>query len=504
MDPVVIMEGISKIFPGVVANDRIDLEIRKGEVHAILGENGAGKTTLMNVLYGLFAPDQGNIFFHDKKVSFHSPRDAIRAGIGMVHQHFTLVPSLTVLENISLGIRSRREPFLDEDGVRSKLAELAHRYNLDLYPNAKVWQLSLGAQQKVEIANALYRSAEVLILDEPTSVLTPQETFELFHTLRSLVAEGHSVIFISHKLDEVMSISDRITVLRDGKKIITLEKEETDKHQLARMMVGREVLLQIAKEPAAVGEVALELKEVRALNNKRLLALDRVSFALREGEILGIAGVEGNGQSELAEVILGLRRATHGQVIILGKEATNRSPREIIRAGVGYIPEDRHRHGLVMEFDLSENIILESYYLPPFSSAGFLNRRVAEETAERLVKDYDVRPANKAVQAKYLSGGNQQKLILARQLSRQPRLLIAVYPTRGLDIGATQYVYNCLLEQRKKGMAILLISNDLEEILSLSDRVAVMYGGRITGVVPAEAADMGKIGLMMAGAVIEE
>lgn len=504
MNPAIRMEKVSKVFPGVVANDRIDLEVKKGEVHAILGENGAGKTTLMNVLYGLLPPDEGDIFFHEKKVFFHSPRDAIRAGIGMVHQHFTLVPNLTVLENISLGIKSRREPFLDEDGARSKLARLAEMYNLALDPHAKVWQLSLGAQQRVEIANAIYRSAELLILDEPTSVLTPQETRELFRTLRSLAGVGHSVIFISHKLDEVMAISDRITVLRDGRKIMTLEKEETDKRQLARMMVGREVLLQIDKEPVAPGEVALEIKEIKALNNRGFSALNGASLTLREGEILGIAGVEGNGQSELAEVILGLRRATQGQVIILGKEVTNCSPREIIRAGVGYIPEDRHRHGLVMDFDLAENMVLESYYLSPFSSAGFLHRRSIEETAERLVTEYDVRPANLGIHAKYLSGGNQQKLILARQLSRQPRILIAVYPTRGLDIGATQYVYNCLLTQRRKGMAILLISNDLEEILSLSDRVAVIYGGRIIAVLPAEEADMEKIGLMMAGTDIEE
>ena len=500
MPPVVRMENITKVFPGVVANHRINLEVEVGEVHALLGENGAGKTTLMNILYGLHQPEEGNIYLRGRRVSFQSPRDAIREGIGMVHQHFTLVPSLTALEKIILGLRSPREPFLDLEGSRRRVEELAKRYGLAIDPDARVWQLSVGAQQRVEVINALYRKAQFIILDEPTSVLTPQEARGLFRTLRTVAAEGHSVIFISHKLDEVMEVADRITVLRDGRVVSTVDKRETDKYHLAQMMVGREVLLQVTKGPPKLGEVALEVQGLKARNNRGLPALNDVSFSLREGEILGVAGVDGNGQTELAEVITGLRRATGGRLLIYGRDMANRSPREMMEAGLGHIPEDRQGMGLIMDFSLSENLILQSYHRFPFARRGFLNLRAIEETARDLLLNYDVRPAIKGLKAAHLSGGNQQKLIIARQFHLNPRILVAVYPTRGLDIGATEYVYEQLLKSRDRGTAILFISNDLEEILSLSDRIAVMYEGRIVGIVPGEEANVEEIGLMMAGA----
>jgi len=497
---VVEMRGITKRFPGVVANDHIDFEVRAGEVHALLGENGAGKTTLMNVLYGLYQPDEGEIFIRGRKVTLRSPRDAIALGIGMVHQHFMLIPPLTVTENVVLGLRSSREPFLDTRRAGQRIAELSKRYGLQVDPQAQIWQLSVGEQQRVEIIKALYRGAEILILDEPTSVLTPPEVRELFAVLQRMAERGHAIIFITHKLHEVMSVSHRVTVLRDGRVVSTVETGQTDEKELARMMVGREVLFRLTKKPVQKGDVVLQVEDLEALSDRGLPALKGLSFSVRQGEVLGIAGVAGNGQRELAEVITGLRRATRGRVIIGGKEMTNRSPGEIIAQGVSYIPEERMEVGLIMDFSVAENTILETRRRPPFSDGWFLNPQAIERHAEELISDYDVRTPSKDVPVKQLSGGNLQKLILARELSRQPRLLIAAQPTRGLDVGATEYIRRRLMEQRERGTAILLISEELDEVLSLSDRIAVMYEGEIVGIVDAAEAEVEEIGLMMAGA----
>jgi len=497
---VVEMRGITKRFPGVVANDRIDFEVRAGEVHALLGENGAGKTTLMNVLYGLYQPDEGEIYIRGHRVTLRSPRDAIALGIGMVHQHFMLIPPLTVAENVVLGLPSSRGPFLDTDRAERRISELAQRYGLKVDPHAYVWQLSVGEQQRVEIIKALYRGASILILDEPTSVLTPPEVRELFSVLRRMAEEGNAVIFITHKLHEVMAVSDRVTVLRDGRVVSTVDTADTSERQLARMMVGREVLFQVSKRPVAKGKVALEVRDLWAMGDRGLPALKGISLSLRQGEILGIAGVAGNGQRELAEVITGLRRATKGKVLIGGKDMTNCPPAAIIGEGVAYIPEERIRRGLIMDFSVAENAILETHNSPPFTDGWFLNRREIDRYVEGLISDYGVKTPSKDAPVRHLSGGNLQRLLLARELSRRPKLLIASQPTRGLDVGATEYIRRRLVEQREKGTAILLISEDLDEVLSLSDRVAVMYEGEIVGIVPEGEADVEEIGMMMAGA----
>ena len=508
--PIVEMKQITKRFPGVTANDHINFEVRAGEVHALLGENGAGKTTLMRVLYGLYQPDEGEIYIRGQKVTLRSPRDAINLGIGMVHQHFMLVSPLTVTENVILGLRSSREPFLDTDRAAKRIADLSGRYSLKVDPSARIWQLSVGEQQRVEIIKALYRGVDILILDEPTSVLTPPEAKELFAVLRHMAEEGNAVIFITHKLHEVMEVSDRVTVLQLGKVVSTVDTKGTDERQLARMMVGREVLFRVAREEAEKGDVALEVSGLWVMGDRGLPALKGVSFSLRQGEILGLAGVAGNGQRELAEAITGLRKAMQGKVLIGGKDITNRSPGEIIKAGVGYIPEERIRRGLIMDFSIAENAILETHQTPPFSNGWFfpfakakgwfLNNQEIARYVEKLISDYEVKTPSKDAPVKHLSGGNLQKLILARELSREPELLVADQPTRGLDVGATEYIHRKLMEQRAKGTAILLISEDLDEILSLSDRIAVMYEGEMVGTVPAEEAKVEEIGLMMAGA----
>jgi ABC-type uncharacterized transport system ATPase subunit len=496
---VVEMRGITKRFPGVLANDHIHFQAKQGEIHALLGENGAGKTTLMNILYGLYQADEGEIYVRGQKVAIRSPQDAINLGIGMVHQHFLLIPPLTVTQNIVLGLKSPREPFLDLRQAAESIAELSAKYGLKVDPHVRVWQLSVGSRQRVEIIKALYRGAKLLILDEPTSVLTPQEVKELFAILRSMAEHGNTIIFITHKLDEVMSISHRVTVLRDGQVISTVETQRTDKQELARMMVGREVLFRLAKRPVEKGPAVLEVRNLQALSDRGLIAIKDVSFSLQQGEILGIAGVGGNGQSELAEVIVGVRKATGGKVLINGKDLTNRSPQEIIQQKVAHIPEDRMSMGLVRDFTVAENMILETHATPPFARGWLLNQRVIDEYADKLISDYDIKTPSREIQTKLLSGGNLQKLILARALSREPQLLIAVQPTRGLDVGATEYVRRKLLEQREKGRAILFISADLDEVLSMSDRIAIMCEGEIVGIVPAERAEVEEIGLMMAG-----
>lgn len=507
----VILEakGITKRFPGVLANDHIDFDIKAGEVHALLGENGAGKTTLMNILYGLYKPDEGEIRVRGKRVILRSPKDAIDLGVGMVHQHFMLVDPLTVTENVVLGLKSSREPFLDLDRAEKQIAELSKKYGLKVDPKAKIEQLSVGERQRVEIIKALYRGAQVLILDEPTSVLTPPEVKDLMAIVRRMAKGGLAVIpFITHKLPEVMAISDRVTVLRRGKVVARIGTRRTNEKDLAKKMVGREVLFRIKRRRAKRGRAVLEVKNLGALSDKGLPALKKVSLSIREGEILGIAGVAGNGQRELAEVITGLRRATEGKVHILGKDMTNSSPKEIIDQGVGHIPEDRIGMGLIMDFSIAENTILETHsnspfankWFMPFDRKWFLDKDEIGKHAEKLIQEYDIVTPSKDVPARNLSGGNLQRLILARELSRNPKLLIANQPTRGLDVGATEFIRKKLMEQKGEGVAILLISEDLDEIISMSDHIAVMYEGEIVGMVPAARAKIKEIGLMMAGA----
>jgi len=496
--PVVQMKGITKRFPGVLANDYIDFEVRKGEVHALLGENGAGKTTLMNILYGIYRPDEGEIYIRGKKVEIRSPKDAIKLGIGMVHQHFMLVYPHTVAENVALGLKgaSLVNP---TKSVEKMIREFGEKYGLKVDPNARIWQLSVGEQQRVEIIKALCRGAEVLILDEPTSVLTPGETKELFKILRAMAKEGKSIIFISHKLDEVMEVSDRVTVLRKGRVVVTKKTSETNKVELARMMVGREVIFRIKRETVEKGRVVLQVENLHALNDKGLLALKGVTFNVKEGEILGIAGVAGNGQRELVEVITGLRKATKGRVIIMGEDVTNKSPREIAEKKVAHIPEERIRMGLVPNMSVAENLILKRYREPTFSRGLMLDKEKIEEFAKELVKKYEIMTPSIHTPAKLLSGGNIQRLILARELSGSPKLIVAAHPTYGLDVAATEYIRKLLLEQKKKGAAVLLVSEDLEEIMELSDRIAVMFEGEVMGIVDAEKASIEEIGLMMAG-----
>ena len=503
------MRGITKRFPGVLANDHIDFDIKDGEVHALLGENGAGKTTLMNILYGLYRPDEGEIRVRGKRVVLRSPKDAINLGIGMVHQHFMLVDPLTVTENVVLGLKSSKEPFLDLDRAEKRISELSKKYGLKVDPKAKIEQLSVGERQRVEIIKALYRGVQVLILDEPTSVLTPPEVKELMTIIRRMAKEGLAIIpFITHKLPEVMAISDRVTVLRRGKVMARIGTKRTNERELAKKMVGREVILRIKRRRIKMGEVMLEVKNLGALSDKGLPALKNVSFSIREGEILGIAGVAGNGQRELAEVLTGLRKATGGKVYVRGKEITNKSPGKFIDQGVGHIPEDRLGMGLVMDFSIAENIILETHSKSPFVHRGFmpfdrkwfLNKDEIGKHAERLISEYSIVTPSKDTPARTLSGGNLQRLILARELSRNPKLLIANQLTRGLDVGGTEFIRSNLMEQRGKGTAILLISEDLDEIMSMSDRIAVMYEGEIVGIIPAAKAKIKEIGLMMAGA----
>jgi simple sugar transport system ATP-binding protein len=492
------MRGIVKRFPGVVANDGVDFTARAGEIHALLGENGAGKTTLMRVLYGIYQPDEGEIFLDGRAIRVRSPAEALALGIGMVHQHFRLVPTLSVEENVILGLREGL--FGNLRRVRERLAAIARDYGLEVDPRAKVWELSVGEQQRVEILKALYRRVQILIMDEPTSVLTPQEVKQLFSTLRSLVEAGLTVIFITHKLDEVLEVSDRVTVLRKGKVVATLPTAEADKPSLARMMVGREVVFRLERGPAKLGEKLLEVRDLQALNDRGLPAIRGLSFELYGGEILGVAGVAGNGQKELVEVLTGLRKATKGRVLLFGKDLTNRSPKEIAAAGVAHIPEERLRRGLVPEMSVAENLVLKSYRDPPFARGPFLDQRVIISHAERAIAAYQIMTPSYNTPAKLLSGGNIQRLILARELSGQPRLIIAAHPTYGLDVGATEQIRGLLLRQRELGAGVLLISEDLEEILSLSDRILVLFAGQAMGLLEAEEAELEELGLLMAGA----
>ena len=493
------LESVCKYFPGVVANDHVDLHVRGGEIHALLGENGAGKTTLMNCLYGVYRPDAGRVYWKGEEVDIHTSKDAIALGIGMVHQHFMLVPPLSVAENVVLGLRQRRDPLLDLNRVEEEVVQLGKTYGLVVDPKALIWQLPVGVQQRVELVKVLYRKAELLILDEPTAVLTPGEVKELFQVLKQLTQQGLSIIFITHKLEEVMDVCDRVTVLRDGQVVGTVNKVDTDVHELARMMVGREVLLDIEMPAAETGDVVLKVQNLEVLSDKEIPALKKISFEIRRGEILGLAGVDGNGQTELAEALTGLRPVSAGQVQILGRDMTNAGPRELIELNVGHIPEDRQHTGLILDFTITENLVVEQFHSTPFSKAGFLRQKTIEEHAKRAIRKYDIRTPSAKIDVKALSGGNQQKVILARELSREPDLLVAMQPTRGLDVGATEYIRQQLVYQRGRGSAILLISTELEEIMTLSDRIAVLYEGEIMGIVPAGQANVHDMGLMMAG-----
>jgi simple sugar transport system ATP-binding protein len=475
------MRGIVKQFPGVLANDDVSFDLVRGEVHALLGENGAGKSTLMNILYGLYKPDEGEIVVAGKSVSFSSAKDAIDSGLGMVHQHFMLIPVMTVAENIVLASEPTRSGvLLDYDSASSRVRDLALQFGFAIDPDAKIEDISVGQQQRVEILKALYRRADILILDEPTAVLTPQEATELFGILKGLQREGMSIIFISHKLNEVLEIADRITVLRRGRKIETVPREGATEDSLARMMVGRDVLLRVDKPPANPGEVVLELEDVHVTDERGIEKVRGVSLQVRAGEIVGIAGVDGNGQTELVEAITGLHKRASGRIVVDGREMSQHaSPLAMLEAGIGHIPEDRHRYGLVLDFTLAENAALHDFRYPPDSRFGWLRPKVLVERTRRLIEEFDVRGGNPQTRARNLSGGNQQKLVAAREVDRDPRVLIAAQPTRGLDVGAIEYLHRRLVEERDVGRAILLVSLELEEVLSLSDRLLVMYEGQI-------------------------
>jgi general nucleoside transport system ATP-binding protein len=496
------LRGITKRYGSLVANDRIDLTVEPGQIHALLGENGAGKTTLMNVLYGLTQPDEGEILVDGKAVALHSPKDAIRAGIGMVHQHFMLVPVFTVAENVTLGDeRTHWLGLLDRHRMRREVRGLSERYGLRIDPDALVEDLPVGVQQRVEIIKALVREAGVLILDEPTSVLTPGETEELFTIMRELRAGGRSIIFISHKLREVQAIADVVTVIRRGQVVGERPSTASDA-ELAELMVGRSVVLRVDKEPAKPGDVVLEVRDLSVEQHHGQFAVDGVSFEVRSGEILGIAGVQGNGQTELCEALMGLRPVTSGSVWMAGRDITNDQPRERIRSGVGYIPEDRQEDGLVGDFSVADNMILDVYDRPPYAKGISLNLDAVRETAVSRVKQFDVRTTSIATPTGTLSGGNQQKVILAREIGRDLVLLIASQPTRGLDVGSIEFVHRRIIEERDQGVAVLLVSAELDEIYALADRIAVMYEGRITGIRPPTV-PVAELGLLMSGGLTD-
>lgn len=498
-DIVLQAKGITKRFPGVLANDKVDFDLKKGEIHVLLGENGAGKTTLMNILYGLYNQDEGEMLVNGKAVKIDNPNDSIALGIGMVHQHFMLIPVFTVAENIMLGEETIKRGILDRKTVSAKVKELSHQYGLDVDPEALVGQLPVGAQQRVEIIKTLYRDAQILILDEPTAVLTPQEADELIVIMRGLTERGHSIIFITHKLKEVLAVADRITVMRSGRVVGTVTPEDMDEAKLASMMVGREVILTVKKGEASPQEEILKVEDMHAIDNRGLESLRGVSFEVRAGEVLGIAGVQGNGQTELAEALTGLRDTKSGSVALAGNDVTGKTPRPIIEAGLAHIPEDRQKHGLVLSYSVADNMVLCNYYLPPFAKGMVLQQEAVDANARKLIEEYDVRTPSPFVPTSKLSGGNQQKVIVARELSRDVKLLIASQPTRGLDVGSIEYIHKEIIAMRDRGVAVLLISAELDEIMALSDRIAVMYRGQIVTTVDAKQASREELGLWMAG-----
>jgi len=497
--PAIEMRGITKRFPGVLANDAVDFEVAPGEIHALLGENGAGKSTLMKVLYGFYQPDAGEIRVRGVQCRFRAPRDALERGLGMVFQQFMLVPSLTVAENVVLSLPP--DGFrLNQRRAAAEIRTLAVRYGMAVEPGVRVWQLSVGEQQRVEILKLLVRGAEFLILDEPTSVLTPPEIRDLFGTLRRLSAEGRAVVIITHKLSEVMSVAHRVTVLRHGRRVGTVEAARTTPQELARMMVGRETFDQLSRVAVPPGPDVLELEDVRALNDRGLPALRGVSLSVRSGEIVGIAGVAGNGQRELGEIVAGLRRATRGRVLIGGRDHTGASPFEVLASGVGHVPEDRLGAGVAPNLPVTDNLLIRHFREPRFGRGPFLDRAAVGEYARRLVAEFGIQTRGLETPVRTLSGGNLQRLILAREISSRPRLVLAFHPTRGLDIGGTETVHRMLLAQRHAGTGILLISEDLDEILLLSDRVGVIYEGSLVAMVRAGGATVEEIGRLMAGA----
>jgi ABC-type uncharacterized transport system ATPase subunit len=502
MTTAIRMIGITKSFPGTLANDKIDFDVNEGEVHSLLGENGAGKTVLMSILYGMYKPDEGQIFVKGKEVKIDSPAKAISLGIGMVHQHFMLVPSLTVAENTVLGREPEKHSFwMDTAKATEDIRTLSEKYGLEVDPKSVVNTLPVGVQQRVEILKALFRGAEILILDEPTSVLTPQEVEGLFKAVTALKQQGKSVVFISHKLKEVCTISDRITVLRKGKVVGTVDKTATDIEELAKMMIGREIPTVLKENLASQGKVVLQVEGLKAFNNRKMLGLKSVAFEVHESEILGIAGVEGNGQSELIEVLMGLRKLEEGKILLDGKPINNASVHERIEKGFSIVPEDRQKTGLVLDFSVAENLILGRQDKPPFAEKWFgLNLEKESELAEELIQEYSIQTPNKETLVRYLSGGTQQRVVVAREFSRQPKFIIASQPTRGLDVGATEYVRRKLVEMRDKGCAILVLSADLDEILALSDRIAVIYEGKILAVKERNKTNELEIGLLMTGA----
>ncbi|MEZ4645199.1 MAG: ABC transporter ATP-binding protein [Chloroflexota bacterium] len=493
------MRGIVKRFPGVLANDQVDFDVQAGEIHALLGENGAGKSTLMKILYGLYQQDEGEILLNGEPISIHSPTDSINHGIGMIHQHFMLVENVTVAENVALGLKSSRGFRLDLDVVSARIRELAQKYGLQVDPKAVISKLAVGERQRVEIVKALYRGAALLILDEPTAVLTPQEVDDLFVIFRQMAADGHALIFISHKLDEIFALTDRVSVLRDGRMIGTVKTKDVTKADLANMMVGREVLLTRHRPPVEVGDVRLQLEHVNVVNEDGKAVLQDVSFEIRSGEIVGVAGVSGNGQRPLAEAVAGLQGVGDGRILLEGGDVTNLTPAQMFDAGLSYIPEERMHDGCIKDFSVAENAILQDHVRPPFSQWIFLRFKQIATHAQHLIQAYNVKTPSQETLIKNLSGGNIQKLILARELAREPRVLIAAQPTRGVDIGATEYIHNQLLQQRAAGLATLLISEDLDEVRALSDRIVVMFGGEVMGIVDSRATTVEELGLMMAG-----
>jgi general nucleoside transport system ATP-binding protein len=503
MPPVLEVRNITKRFPGVLANDRISFTLEPGEIHVFLGENGAGKSTLMNILYGLYDPDEGEILINDKPATIKGPNDAIAQGLGMVHQHFMLVPTLTVAENVVLGTEITKGLLLDERTANARIRELSTRYGLEVPPEAMIEDLPVGVQQRVEIIKALYRGADILILDEPTAVLTPQEADDLFEVMRALKAQGKSIIFISHKLKEVLAIADRITVLRRGRVVGSADPKTATEEQLAAMMVGRAVTLIVDKDEAHPGAPVLQVEELVVLDDRRSVAVDKLVLEVRAGEVLGIAGVQGNGQTELVEALTGLRPVLSGHVRLLGQDTTNVTPRTVLETGVAHIPEDRHRHGLVLSYPIADNFVLSTYYRDPFAHGIVIDAAAIDQNAQRLIKEFDVRTPSTMTPASSLSGGNQQKVVVGREFSRPIKLLIASQPTRGLDVGSIEFIHKSIIRKRDEGIAVLLISAELDEILALSDRIAVMFKGNIIATVPAAEATREGLGLLMAGVVGE-
>jgi len=499
MPPVLELRGITKAFPGVLANDHIDLTLEQGEILALLGENGAGKTTLMNILYGLYKPDEGEILVRGEKVNIQGPNDAIARGIGMVHQHFMLVPVMTVTENVMLGVETTRGLVLDREQVARRIEEIGREHGLEVDPHAYVKDLPVGLQQRVEIIKVLYRNADILILDEPTAVLTPQEVEDLIEVLQSLIAQGKSIIFITHKLREVLAIANRVVVIRRGKVVGETTPDKADKNSLAAMMVGREVNLVVKKKETTPGDVVCSISNLVVADKFQNVVVDDVSLEIRAGEILGVAGVQGNGQTELVYALTGLRPPATGSVRILGEEISKASPRQVTEKGVAHVPEDRQKHGLVLNFPISDNVALNTYYLPPFAKGVNMQQGAILAASEELVDQFDVRTPNVHVNVSTLSGGNQQKVIVAREFSRPIKLLIASQPTRGLDVGSIEYIHSRIIQKRDEGTAVLVVSSELDEILALSDRIAVMYKGQILDIVSARGTNKKHLGLLMAG-----